>query len=411
MNLYLRLAWRNIWRHRRRTLIVMLAIGLTMSLMMIFDGMMAGFNNAIYANAIKVLGGNIQAHAAGFRETEDENPLLPLPDDTQIVEAARALPQVEAASRRITTTGMATSPEGAFGVSIIGIEPEGEAPVNLIAQPENIVAGRFLTAADRDMVYIGKGLAIAMGVGAGDRFILVGTNTHDQSRQRTMTVAGVYDLNMPDLEKQTMYISLGEAQELYSLEGKTTEVVIMLKQLGQEQAVIKKLAPLFPDSEIDSWETNYPEMQNALGTKTRAMEVFSIIMLFIAGIGILNLLLMAVFERTREIGVLGALGMKPGQITLLFLLEGAAMGLAGTALGVGLGLLVNFILSRVGVDYSQFASMTEYTALISGRIYSSLGTDKLLMRGLTAVIISVLAAYYPAREAALNEPAKALHFV
>ncbi len=170
MNLYLRLAWRNIWRHRRRTLIVKLAIGLTMSLMMIFDGMMAGFNNAIYANAIKVLGGNIQAHAAGFRETEDENPLLPLPDDTQIVEAARALPQVEAASRRITTTGMATSPEGAFGVSIIGIEPEGEAPVNLIAQPEMIVAGGFHTSADRDVVYIGKGLAIAMGVGAGGSY-------------------------------------------------------------------------------------------------------------------------------------------------------------------------------------------------------------------------------------------------
>jgi ABC-type lipoprotein release transport system permease subunit len=318
---------------------------------------------------------------------------------------------VEAASRRITTTGMATSPEGAFGVSIIGIEPEGEAPVSLVAQPENIIEGRFLTAADRDAVFIGKGLATAMGVKAGDRITLVGTTNHDQSRRRTMTVAGIYDLNMPDLEKQTMYISLAEAQDLYNLSGKTTEVVIMLKQLGQEQAVLKQLAPQFPGSEIDSWETNYPEMQNALGTKGRAMEVFSIIMLFIAGIGIMNLLLMAVFERTREIGVLGALGMKPGQITLLFLLEGATMGLLGTALGIGLGLLVNSILHQVGIDYSQFTSMTEYTALISGRIYPNLGLNKLPLRGITVVVISVLAAYYPARKAAESEPAQALHYV
>jgi ABC-type lipoprotein release transport system permease subunit len=131
----------------------------------------------------------------------------------------------------------------------------------------------------------------------------------------------------------------------------------------------------------------------------------------IAGIGILNLLLMAVYERTREIGILGALGLKPRQISLLFVLEGAMMGLVGVAFGVALGLVFNGILGQVGFDYSQFSSVTEYTALISGRVYPTLGTEKLVQRGLTALIIAILASFYPAREAAQKEPAEALHFV
>jgi ABC-type lipoprotein release transport system permease subunit len=409
MRLYLRLAWRNIWRHRRRTLIVVLAIGLTLALMMWYDGLVAGFDQAIYANAVKVLGGNIQIHAAGYRDKADQTPLLPLENDQAIVEAAQAQPQVQAATRRIKTGGLASSREGAFPVSIVGIEPERELPVSLVAQ--NVVAGRFLTADDQDMIFVGKGLADAMDVQVGDRIALAGRATHEQMRSRTVTIAGIYDVGLRDIEKRTVYMSLGEAQSLYDLRGQATEVAVSLKQLGQEPAVISVLNPTLPGIEVDSWETNYPEMQQALQTKGRVMNIFSVIMLIIAGIGILNLLLMAVYERTREIGILGALGLKPRQISTLFILEGAMMGLVGVAFGVALGLVLNSILGQVGFDYSQFSSATEYTALISGRVYPTLGTDKLLQRGLTALIIAILASFYPAREAAHKEPAEALHYV
>ncbi len=411
MRLYLRLAWRNFWRQRRRTVIIILAIGITMAMMMWYDGTMAGFNQAIYANAIRVLGGNIQAHAAGYRAQEDENPLVPLENAGEIVEAALAQPQVEAASQRIKTGGMATSAEGAFGVSIIGIEPEKELPVSMIGDPKNIADGRFLTSSDTDMVFIGQGLASAMGVKAGDRITLVGNSSHKQVRKRTMTVAGVYDLDMPSLEKQTVYISLAEAQHLYDMSGTVTEVVIMLKKMGEEPAVLKALKPRFTGAEIDSWETNFPELTSAVNRKSSVMDVFSLIMLVVAAIGILNLLTMAVYERTREIGVMGALGMKPNQISLLFLIEGAIMGVVGVAFGVVLGLLINFILSKVGMDYSSFTGLTEYTAMISGQIYTTLGVEKLPIRSLTALIVSLLASILPAYEAAQHEPAKALHFV
>ena len=126
MKLYLRLAWRNIWRHRRRTIIIMLAMGMSLAMMMWYDGLMEGFNQAIYGNAIRVLGGNIQIHAEGYRAKVDSNPLLPLTDDSAAVKAALSNSEVIAATRRIVTGGMATNREGAFSLEIIGIEPEAE---------------------------------------------------------------------------------------------------------------------------------------------------------------------------------------------------------------------------------------------------------------------------------------------
>jgi putative ABC transport system permease protein len=409
VRLYLRLAWRNIWRHSRRTAIVVVAMGLALAMMMLYDGLIAGFEQAIYGNAIRILGGNIQVHAVGYGESTTKDPLLPLADPQAIVDAARSQPQVVAASERINTGGLATTREGAFPLVITGIEPELEAPVSLVAQ--NVVAGRYLQAGDQDQVLIGKGLADAMGVQVSDRFTLAGMATHEQMRQRTVTVVGIYDVGLPDIEKRSVYMSLGEAQALYGLPGESTEVMISLSKIGQERSVATALRAAIPGYEIDSWQTSFPELQATISTKSAVMNVFSVIILMIAGIGILNLLLMAVYERTREIGLLGAMGLKPRQISTLFILEGTMMGIVGVAFGVAFGLTMDAILGRVGFDYSSLASLTSYTALISGRIYPTLGVEKLPFRALTVAIIAALAAVIPAREAAQREPAEALHFV
>jgi len=409
MKLYLRLAWRNIWRHRRRTIIIVSAMGFGLSLMMMYDGLVDGFNQAIYGNAIKVLGGNIQVHAEGFGASTGQKPLLPLADDTAVLEAVRAYPGVVAAARRVNTGGLASSREGAFAVGITAIEPELEQAVNLAGQ--NVVAGRALTAGDGDAIFIGKGLADAMDVAVGDRISLTGRSAHEQLRQRTMTVIGIYDLGMVDIEKINVYISLAEAQTLYGLPGQSTEVAVFLDRVGGERQLINKLSPALPGHELASFEDSYPELQYALASKGRAMDIFSVIILGIAGIGILNLLLMAVYERTREIGVLGAMGLKPREISLLFILEGTLIGLVGVILGIVLGLAFNGMMRAVGLDFTSFSGMTSYTALITDKVYPSWGIGKLLSRGLTVAIIAALAALIPAREAAQRDPAEALHYV
>ena len=409
MTLYLRLAWRNIWRHRRRTVIIILAMGLSLSMMMFYDGLMDGFNQAIAGNAVRVLGGNIQVHAEGYREKVDSNPLLPLTDDSAIVQAALAQPDVIAAARRIQTGGLVSNSEGAFPLSIIGIEPEAEAPVSLIA--EHIVDGRFLESTDEDSILIGKGLADALALKVGDRITMVGSDIHKQNRQRTMTVIGIYDIGIPSMEKGTLYISLTEAQSLFNLSGQSTEVQITLKKVGTESKVVTVLASALPGYEVESWANNYPELGNAVGRKNIVMDIFSVIIVMIAGIGILNLLMMAIYERTREIGLLGAMGLKPGQIATTFILEGTLIGVVGVIAGVAMGLAINISLMQVGMDYSQFAGITDYMALISGRVYPTLGVSKLFGRVVIMLVIAALAALIPAMIASRREPSEALHHV
>ena len=376
--------------------------------MMFYDGLMNGFTDAIYGNAVKVLGGNVQVHAEGYRSQASSTPLLPLADPQILVSTAESNPMVIAATQRINTGGLVTSREGAFAVGITGVEPEKELTVNVIGQ--HVTEGRNLTSEDTDNILIGKGLADAMDVKVGERITLVGRSQHQQMRQRTMTIVGIYDLGMADIEKQTVYISLGEAQSLYDLTA-PTEVAIFLKHIGQENDVIASIKSDLPGYEIKSFEANYPDLANAINSKGGVMNVFSVIIIGIAGVGILNLLLMAVYERTREIGVLGAMGLKPRQISLLFILEGTMIGLVGIAVGIVFGLVLNGALMSVGLDFGSMSQAASYMALISGKVYPTWGVEKLLMRASTVAIISALAALIPAIEAGRREPAEALHFV
>ena len=240
---------------------------------------------------------------------------------------------------------------------------------------------------------------------------MVGSDIHKQNRQRTLTVVGIYDIGIPSMEKATSYISLTEAQDLFGLSGQSTEVQITLKRVGTENALVAALTPQLPGYEVESWAKNYPELSNAVGRKNIVMDIFSIIIVMIAGIGILNLLLMAIYERTREIGLLGAMGLKPHQIAISFILEGIMIGFVGVFAGVAMGLIINLSLMRVGMDYSQFAGVTDYMALISGKVYPTLGVSKLFMRAMIMLVIAALAALIPASLASRREPADALHQV
>jgi ABC-type lipoprotein release transport system permease subunit len=188
-------------------------------------------------------------------------------------------------------------------------------------------------------------------------------------------------------------------------------VAIFLNQLGQEGAIINSMKPGLPGYEIESFEANYPDLASAINTKGGVMNIFSVIIIAIAGVGILNLLLMAVYERTREIGMLGAMGLRPSQISLLFILEGTMIGLVGVAVGIVFGLVINGILMKVGLDFGSMGSVTSYMALVKDRVYPTWGVEKLLMRASLVAIISALAALIPAMEAGRREPAEALHFV
>ncbi len=351
MGKFIKISWRNLWRNWRRTMIALAAISLGLFFLVFMDGIISGSKTAIYGNLIKLLGGNIQVHAQGYMEKSKRTPLLPISNVDEVIRVAEARPEVIGVASRIITGGFVNNRDINMPVGISGIEPEKEAPVGLIAK--NVIAGRYLKADDQDVVLIGKTLADRLGVTLNDRVTLSGRATHEQMRDRTMTVVGIYDVGSADIEKRNVYISLGEAQSLYDLPNQATEIVIAMNSVGEEGPVVDALAAALPADEVASWMDLNPALVDTYALGEQFINIFGLIVLMIAAIGILNLMLMAVFERTREIGLLSALGLKRLQIMGLFLLEGMMIGAVGAVIGCGLGALLVFITGQIGFDLSN----------------------------------------------------------
>ncbi len=403
------LAWRNMWRNWRRTAIALTAMVLGLTLLIFFTGMIEGSDQAIFGNAVRIYGGNLHVNAPGYRVKASRLPLLPLEDADAVMRTVAAEPTVVAVAPRISTSGMVSKRGTALGVAITAIDPTIEAPLSL--QAESIVQGRFLSPADHDAILIGQGLADRLQVGVGDSVSLLGRRKNETLRQHSMTVVGVYNLGMPDIEKSVVYIPLADAQMLYNLRGQATEAVVFLKQVGTEERLMRSLQAELPGYEVNSWQTLRPEFRETMRTKLVFTSFIGMVVIGIAAIGILNLMLMAAFERTREMGVLAALGMRNWQIMALFMLEGALIGVVGAVLGCALGVLLVWAVAQVGIDLSMAAGMGEIMALLGNRLYPSVTVGDVLGRGLLVVLISALASLYPAWQAARNEPAVALHHV
>ena len=409
------MAWRNVWRNWRRTVIAVIAIALGLAFILLYEGMLGGMNESLYGNTVKLQGGHVQVHAPGFREKANRLPLLPLADPGAAVEAALAQPKVVAVAQRIETGGMVSNREGTMPVVITGIEPEQEAPVSLVV--ENVVQGRWLEGNDEDVLLIGQAMAEQLEVTVGDRVTLVGRATHQQMRRRTMTIVGIYDLGIAELEKSMVYVSLLEAQTLFDLRGQATEVAVHLEQVGQEPPVVERLQTALPGHEVDAWDTLDPSTKQMMEIEAQVMNLFGLIILLIAGVGILNLMLMAVFERTREIGLLAAMGLKRRETVALFLLEGVMIGLLGALAGSVLGGVIGAYFGRVGIDWMSLyggvdvGEFGELIGLMGDRLYLRIGIGVLVERALTVGVIAALASLYPAWQASRREPAEALHYV
>jgi ABC-type lipoprotein release transport system permease subunit len=281
MTLFLRLAWRNVLAAAPQDIFDRRRHGLHDGSAGVLRRLIGGFEQAIYGNAIQLLGGNVQVHAPGYNDKVGRKPLLPLADPDAVVQAAEARPEVVAASKRIVTGGLVTNREGAFAVSIIGVETDKEARITPVA--ENITSGRYLNADDGDLIVIGQGLATAMDLKVGDRITMVGNSKNEQNRQRTMTVVGIYDVGVPSVEKTMIYVSLAEAQSLFGLDGQVTEVVVSLKQIGQEPGVVRAINESVPGYEVDTWENSFPELKQTMEMKTGVMGVFGVFMIGIVG--------------------------------------------------------------------------------------------------------------------------------
>jgi putative ABC transport system permease protein len=407
--LFFSMAWRNIWRNRRRSLLTVMAIALGLAFNIFMRGIGDGFHEQMVDNSVRAQIGHIQIHRAGYRDDPELNKTLPDPE--KIKEAIRSLPDVRGYSLRVLGGGLASTADNSSGVEILGIDPAQERTVTSIQNA--ILQGKYLAEGMQRPILLGERLASRLKVALGDKVVLMVQAADGSMGAQLFRVAGIFRSGSPEMDEGVVFLLRSDAQNLFSLGDRVTEAALLL---GSSRQVPTALATLKQDLsgapvEILPWWQVAPFLQQFIQIDDAFFYIIVLIFFIVISIGILNTIMMSIFERVREFGVMMALGTKPKQIVKLIVEEAFALGLVGVVIGSLLGAAFTLYYARQGINLSSFSAGAAALGITSSRVYSELTAANLVYSNLAVLVVVVLVALYPAAYAARLQPVEAIRHV
>jgi ABC-type lipoprotein release transport system permease subunit len=400
--LAVRMAWRNAWRHPRRTGILIVAVATGIAGTFLSMALNYGMVLQMVETAIHTDLGHVQIHAPGF----DQNPGLEvrLEDGaSETIEALDEIDGVRAWSRRVRAQGLLSSPRASAGVSVVGVEPEREARITRIAR--SVTVGAYLDG-DARRVLLGESLAGRLSVGVGDKVVLSVQELSGDMTGEALRVGGLFSTESGPLDKGTVFLHIEESQALLGLGAAVSEVVVLADSRQGVSQVRDALAVRLAGSEVRSWEELQPALRYMVDVFDQ-MAIFVYIAIFVAmAFGIANVLLMTVFERTREIGVLTAIGYGSRRLVASIVIEALLVTLVGVALGFALALLGAWALQD-GIDVSAIAGSLDAYSIDPVIVPVVRAADFPAPIGV-AILTAAIAAAWPAWRAVRLRPAEAI---
>jgi ABC-type lipoprotein release transport system permease subunit len=399
------IAYRDLGRNRRRSFLTLLAVALGLALLIMMNGLVAGVLADTLQNAIRLQTGHVQLRAAGYDEDRLGLGLSELVGNPEgLAERARALPQVKAAAPILWSGGILATPEESVNLRVVGLDPDGAVFAPTLR--DGLVAGAALAADDRGGILIGQRLAASLGLEVGSQVSLGIVDADGQTRQGEFTVRGLFATGVPTYDDGSVFLPLSRAQAFAGVGDRASSIVVLLHDENDAPAVAQALAA--PGTVGLTWRELNTLIIDGVGAAAGYYVILDAIVMLVVAVVIANTLLMAVFERVREMGILAALGMKGRQIMQMFLCEAALLGLAGIAVGIGLGLVSIAYLATVGIHIGEMASATGSLAL-GTTMYARFAPSGIVMLSAWTLAIILAASLYPAWFAARLEPADALH--
>src|SRR5258706_4670440 len=398
----LSMAFRDLGRNRRRSFFSALAVSMGLAMLMLLAGFLNGEMGGAIDTAVRLQSGHLQVRANNYDENKTSlkwEDLVENPD--QVAAQIGALPQVSVASPRLFASGIAVVGDKSAGVRVTGIDPASTANA---PYREGLLSGEFLAADDNSGVLIGKPLAEKLDLKAGDSFSLSVNTSNGDVDEQPFTVRGIYTTGTGSFDGATVFMPLANAQAITQTQKHASTIFILLKDKALTGTVADALKS--PNLQILTWE-----QMNALTLQTEDlansyMIFFYLIILGITATVIVNTLIMAVFERTREIGILMAIGMKGRRIMAMFLTESALLAVGGILIGLVLGGLAVAYFTTVGF----YIGNVGYTGvLLADTIHANLTLDAIVNLSTLTFVITLLAGLYPAWMAAHMQPVEALH--
>jgi ABC-type lipoprotein release transport system permease subunit len=398
------LAWRNLWRNRRRTVIMLLAIAVGVWAMVFMASLMRGMTDQMVRNGLQSLPGEVQIHHPDYRA--DPSVVNSMAPPAPALRAALEAAPVAAWSGRVRVPAVIASERDSRGVTLLGVDPLAEQAIG--AQPGELVAGRFLESADDRGLVIGAKLASRLETGLGKRVVIMSQDPNNDVADRGARVVGIYRARLQGNEDRFVYGGRAVLQDMLGIEEMISEIAVTANDYRHVDQWYPQLAGA-AGTELETLP--WTELDGFLGTMLAVQDGLSLIIMvviFIAlSFGLVNTLVMAVFERVREIGLMQALGMRPGLIVLQIMLESLYLLCLGLLLGNVLAVVTIKPLES-GVDVSSVASAMEMMGM-GTVLYPVLASFDMLMSTAVVVILGLLASIAPAWRASRLDPVTALN--
>lgn len=412
MSIDIKMAWRNIWRNPRRTIITISAIAFACLLLIFMLSFQFGSYETMINSSVKIHAGHLQVQAKEYQDKQNIRMVVPNPEET-----GRILDKVlniDSYTFRAKAFSLVSSKNRTYGVMVIGIDPSREKKVSTIKN--SIRQGSYLSKKDKNQAIVGKLLANNLGVIPGDELTIMGQGRDGSIAATVVSVKGIYASGLDEFDRSSIQIPLTTFQEVYTMGKAVHEVVVIGNSLRNISKIKENVQNQIKKTKEDdsltvlNWEELMPGLRQGIEMDLTMGIIFYLLLIIVVAFSILNTFLMAIFERTKEFGVLMAIGTTPGRITKLLLIESISLTMVGIVAGIFIGCLLTLIFQYYGVDLSGASELLAQYG-ISGIIYPKLSLLSALGGPLAVFLITFLAALYPALKIRKLQPVEAMMHV
>lgn len=404
----LTMAWRNLWRHRRRTWLTLGAMIFSSSLLVFMMGLQVGSYSMMIENSLGAFTGHLQLQAPGYH---DEQKMRMTLSDVQLLAAnVRESLGTERVGARAVGFAMASSAERSFGIQITGVQPHFEATVSTL--PGLLKKGRYLEPGSSQEIVIGTVLARNLKVSVGSEITLIGSGYDGSIAAAIVDVVGIFQSDIDVLDRSMAQMPLSSFQETFSMGQRGHSVVVAAPNLDvvpQWKAALKRDFGS-DDRAVLDWNQLQPGLKQAIQADMSSAAVMYFVLIVLVAFSVLNTQLMSVLERTREFGIVMALGVKPSRLSGLVVLETCLLSTIGLAIGVLIGAAITGYLNHVGFTYPGMEEMASKFGM-SSRIYPPMQAISLLLGPASVFVGAVLASFYPALKIHRLRPVQAMRAV
>jgi ABC-type lipoprotein release transport system permease subunit len=398
------ISWRNIWRNKLRSAVIITAITLGLVAGIFASALFKGMGDQRVEKVIKTELSHIQIHQPEFRQANEMSNFIP--NANQLAEELRKNPHVTGVSERISLFSMVASAETAAGVKISGIHPENEKLVsNLYSK---LIEGNYFEEKRRYPVLLGRKLAEKLNVKLGSKVIITLQDLENNITAGAYRIVGIFDTRNNLFDEANIFIREQDLRKLINLpENASHELAILVDDNKNVPTVQQSIISKHPELETLSWIELSPEMNYLNEAMDLITYIFIVIILFALLFGILNTMLMVVLERVKEIGMLMAIGMNKMRVFMMIVWETVMLSLTGGVIGIFLATIITKYFETHKIDLTVWGEA--YSDIgYDPYAYTSLHTSLLINITIMVIITGILASIYPAYRALKNDPADAL---